>query len=245
MTRSPTLIAGVDGCPAGWLVVIRPLDDPARATARIIKTFAEILTLDPAPAVIAIDMPIGLPDIAGPGGRTCDVAARTVLGARQSSIFAVPARSAVMAQDYRSSCAIALRCSDPPRKVSKQMFNIFAKIREIDALMTPLIQARVKEAHPEVAFAALNGWTPLCEPKKVKSQPHEAGLALRRDLLMAAGYGERLFQTPFKRRDAGPDDLLDAAANSWTAARIACGQARCFPQRAPLDTKGLRCEIWG
>ena len=241
----PVMVAGVDGCPAGWLVVLRPLDDPSSATARIVKTFADILALDPAPLVIAIDMPIGLPDLAGPGGRTCDVAARTVLGARQSSVFAVPARASVMETGYRAACERALAHSDPPRKVSKQMFNIFAKIREIDALMTPAVQARVREVHPEVAFAALNGWTPLSEPKKAKSQPYERGLALRRSLLLAAGYDEALFQAAFKRSVAGPDDVLDAAANSWTAARIARGQARCFPQLPPLDTKGLRCEIWG
>lgn len=245
-TPNPTvLVAGVDGCPAGWLVVIRPLNDPACATARIIATFAEILALDPAPAIIAIDMPIGLPDTAGPGGRSADVAARTVLGARQSAVFAVPARSAIMASDYAKACDLAHARSIPPRKVSKQMFNIFPKIREIDALMTPVIQARVKEVHPEVAFSALNGWTPLSLPKKIKSSPSQPGLALRRHLLISAGYDNALFETAFKRRDAGPDDLLDAAANSWSAARIARGEARCFPSNPPFDAKGLACEIWG
>ena len=128
MTHSPT-VAGVDGCPAGWLVVVRPLDNPARATVQIIATFAEILALDPQPVMIAIDMPIGLPERAGLGGRPADVAARTVLGARQSSVFSVPARAAIMEPEYRASCEIAFRNSDPPRRVSKQMFNIFPKIR--------------------------------------------------------------------------------------------------------------------
>jgi predicted RNase H-like nuclease len=243
--QSPT-VAGVDGCPAGWLVVVRPLDDPAGASVHICATFAEVLALDPMPAVIAVDIPIGLPERAILGGRVADVEARRVLGARRSAVFAVPARAAVMEADYRASCLLAYDRSDPPRKVSKQMFHIFPKIREVDALMTPALQPRVREVHPEVAFAALNGWTPLDLPKKVKSQPSEPGLVLRRQLLIAAGYDAGVLISPFKRRDAGPDDLLDAAANSWSAARIARGEARRFPAGvSTVDAKGLTCEIWG
>lgn len=240
------LVAGVDGCPGGWLVVLRPLDDPAAATVRLCPTFADVLALDPAPVMIAVDIPIGLPDRIGPGGRGADVAARTVLGARQSAVFAVPSRAAVMEPDYRAACAIAFATSEPPRKISKQAFNLFPKIREVDAALTPTLQARVREVHPEVAFAALNGWRPLDLPKKVKSQPHPPGLDLRRDLLVAAGYAPRLWETAnFRRKDAGPDDLLDAAANSWTAVRLVRGEARCFPDQPPVDARGLRCEIWG
>ena len=182
------IVAGVDGCRAGWVVVLRPLDDAGRATVQIVATFADILALAPPPAIIAIDVPIGLPDRAVVGGRAADVEARTVLGDRKSAVFSVPARLAVMEPDYRTACDLAFAHSDPPRMVSKQMFNIFPKIREVDALMTPALQTRVREVHPEVAFAALNGWTPLAQPKQVKSSPHEPGLALRRNLLIGVGY---------------------------------------------------------
>jgi predicted RNase H-like nuclease len=211
----------------------------------MVATFADVLALDPAPVMIAIDVPIGLPDRAGPGGRIADVEARTVLGGRQSAVFSVPARAAVMETDYRRSCEIAAANSTPPRMVSKQAFNIFPKIREVDALMTPEVQNRVKEVHPEVAFVALNGWQALDLPKKVKSSPNPAGLALRRELLMTAGYRQELLLFPMKRKHAGPDDLLDAAVNSWAAARIVRGEARRFPPDPERDAKGLACEIWG
>jgi predicted RNase H-like nuclease len=245
MKRPATLIAGVDGCPGGWLAVIRSLDDPASAHTELFTTFQDLLDHKPALAMIAIDIPIGLPERAILGGRTADVAARTVLGARQSAVFSVPARAAIMEPDYRTACDVAFANSNPPRKISKQMFNIFLKIRQVDALLTPAVQARVREVHPEVAFAALNGWIPLDQPKKMKSQPNPTGLALRRDLLISAGYSPSLLATPFKRKIASPDDLLDACVNSWTAARILNGTARCFPTHPPIDSKGLRCEIWG
>jgi predicted RNase H-like nuclease len=238
-------VAGVDGCPGGWLMVLRPLDDPSVAEVRLLRAFADVLAVEPKPAMIAVDIPIGLPERIGAGGRAADVAARKVLGARQSSVFSVPSRSAVMALDYPTACARSLATSEPQRRISKQAFNIFPKIREVDALMTPEVQAYVREVHPEVAFAALNGWCPLELPKKVKSQPHAPGLASRRALLARAGYRDGLFEVPFRRKDAGPDDVLDAAVNSWTAARLLRGEARCFPEQPLVDARGLRCEIWG
>ncbi len=211
----------------------------------VLRTFAEVLALPVA--MIAVDIPIGLPDRIGPGGREADVAARTVLGDRRSAVFAVPSRAAVMEPDYRRACDIAFQTSEPQRKISKQAFNLFPKIREVDAAMTPDVQQRIREVHPEVAFAALNGWRPLAWAKKVKSQPNAPGLDLRRSLLTGAGYNPTFLQPPvwLKRKQAGPDDLLDAAVNSWSAVRLFKGSARCFPERPVTDVKGLRCEIWG
>lgn len=244
--RGSSWVAGVDGCPGGWLVVLRRLDDPMTLAARIVDRFADVLALPEVPRVIAVDMPIGLPERFGPGGRSCDVEARGNLGQRQSAVFAVPSRASVMARDYRRACDVALATSDPPRKVSKQIFNLFSKIREIDALMSPALQERVFEVHPELAFWALNGGRPLELPKKVKSRPFPEGLALRRSLLAAAGYSRAWLEADlFRSRDAGPDDLLDAAACSWTAVRIARGEACRFPAEPPIDARGLRMEIWG
>ena len=195
--------------------------------------------------MIAIDMPIGLPDQVGIGGRLADIAARKVLGKRQSSVFAVPARAAVLADGYGAACIAALAHSDPPRKIAKQTFNLFPRIREIDAVMTPKLQSRVCECHPEVAFWAMNGRRSLDEAKKVKSRLNEPGLALRLRLLEARGFAaEFLAGTTFRASQAGADDFLDACACAWSASRIRDGTALRFPAAPPLDSKGLRQEIW-
>src|SRR5262249_25547910 len=154
------------------------------ARVRIVPHFAEVLSAPERPAVIAVDMPIGLPARTGLGGRAAESLVRPLLGARQSSVVSVPSRAAIYAADYGEGCLVAAATSDPPRKVSKQLFNIAPKIREIDeALRTePAAPARVYEVHPEVAFWRLNNGQPLREPKKVKSRCHEPGLALRRNL---------------------------------------------------------------
>jgi predicted RNase H-like nuclease len=232
-----TTVIGVDGCPAGWIAVRWAAAEGV--THHLCRTFAEVLALDGA--IIAVDMPIGFSD---DGRRTCESLVRTRLGDRQSSVFAVPTRAAVMCLDYREACTANARLTDPPKKVSKQIFHIFPKMREIDALITPALQERVCEVHPELSFWAMNGESPLPLPKKVKSRPHEPGLALRRALLVNAGFPyDRLPPSVYKSSQVGADDLLDACACAWSARRILEGRSLRFPEEPPRDSKGLRMEI--
>lgn len=241
-----TTIAGVDGCPEGWVVVLWSVDDPSRAAARVCADFASVLALDEAPDIIAVDMPIGLPErIAGTGGRAPEHLVRPLLGQRQSSVFSIPPRDAVMASDYAAARAAALSRTDPPRSVAKQAFMIFPKIREIDRLMTPALEDRVYECHPELAFWAMNGETALDLPKKIRGRPNPEGLELRRNLLRSGGVPDDVLGIdPRTLGRVGPDDLLDACACAWSARRILDGIAHCFPSDPPRDGKGLRMAIW-
>ncbi len=74
---------------------------------RVMPRFSDIADAPEKPAVIAIDMPIGLPERTGIGGRAAENAIRPLLGARQSSVFSVPSRAALEASDYREACGIA------------------------------------------------------------------------------------------------------------------------------------------
>jgi predicted RNase H-like nuclease len=117
-------------------------------------------------------------------------------------------------------------------------------MREVDLVMTPAMQTRVYECHPEAAFWAMNGQEPLSEPKKLRNRAHLPGLDHRRRLLIAHGFGEQFLRdTEFRRADATPDDVLDACACAWTAPRICRGEAIRFPPNPPIDAKGLRMEI--
>lgn len=241
--KSTNWIAGVDGCKAGWVAVLRNLADPTEVNLHLFPAFADIVSFVPQIKVIAVDMPIGLPDALGPGGRGPEKAARRHLGERQSSVFTVPPRPAVYETDYRQACDTAMKTSEPPRKVSKQCFYLFPKIREIDTLMTPELEERVHEVHPELAFWRLNGEAEMSLPKKVKSRANPAGLDQRRDLLVSKGMPQDfLDQKP--PRGCGRDDLLDAAANSLIAERIINGQAEPFPKDFRRDDRGLRMAIW-
>jgi len=242
--RADVWLAGVDGCPGGWIVAfVRPAG--VDVTVAVFPCFAGVLAATQKPAIVAVDMPVGLPEQAGYGGRAAENEVRPLLGARQSSVFSVPARAAIYAADYDAACRAALAHSDPPRKVSKQLFNIAPKIREVDEALRadPALVPRVYEVHPELAFWRLNGGCPLAEPKKVKSGCYEPGLALRRRLLIAA----RLPDTAVNAappKGAGPDDLIDALACAAIARRIHAGIAQPFPDPPPRDSHGLPMAIW-
>ena len=243
MTKEPSWVAGMDGCRAGWLTVLRDLSGIAPPQMTLLPRFADILASDADPSVIAVDMPIGLPEtISGPG-RVAEQAVRPLLGERQSSVFSIPARAAMMCDDYRNACREALLRSDPPRKVSKQAFNIFPKIREIDSVMNPEQVDRIFEVHPEVAFWRLNGGTSMALPKKIRNRPNPAGLDERRGLLQGLGYEpDFLAQKPPK--GAGADDLVDAAVCAVIAERIARGEAVPMPDPPGRDARGLSIAIW-
>ncbi|BBE73479.1 DUF429 domain-containing protein [Oharaeibacter diazotrophicus] len=237
-----TVVAGVDGCPAGWIAVLRDLAD-GTATVRVVARLADLIATDD-PAMIAVDMPIGLPDVVGPGGRAPERLVRPKLGMRQSSVFSVPARAAVYAEDYPAACAAALARSDPPRRVSKQCFHLFPKMRELDGLLRarPDLVERVRESHPEVAFAVLAG-APVTLPKKVKSRPNPDGLDERRRFLAGRGYAWDFLAAP-PPRGAGPDDLLDAAVCALVAERVLAGDAVSHPAPPERDGAGLPIAIW-
>lgn len=228
-----TWLAGVDGCRAGWVVALVRPDGP-EAVIRVVPHFAEVLAS--TPGIVAVDMPIGLPERAGPGGRGPEQLVRRRLPGRSSSVFSVPSRAAVHAADYHEACRIALMTSDPPRALSRQLFNIAPKIREVDAALRadPAAVARVFESHPELAFCRLNGGRPP-PPKKTPE-----GIAARRTLLATTG----LDAGGPPPRGAAIDDMLDALACATVARRLYHGVALSHPERPLRDAHGLPIAIW-
>ena len=236
---SVPLLAGVDGCRAGWVVVVAQGDgqDAQAHQVRICASFADVLGLEPAPAVIAVDMPIGLLVEPQPGGRDCDQLARRLLGRRASSVFTPPTRQLLEATRYEQVRGHGL---------SIQAFNILAKIREVDRLMTPALQQRVYEAHPELAFRALAG-RPMQQRKKTVAGREERLRVLDQapyppfqGIRMAFAHTLRGCQ----RTQVAPDDILDAYVLVGTALRIWHAQGCCVPCVPACDQKGLRMEIW-
>jgi predicted RNase H-like nuclease len=241
MIESDWAFVGIDGCRAGWIAVT--LRSGRSPTVGVHTHFAEVLSASGETAVLAVDMPIGLPDFVGKGGRGPERVVRRFLGERQSSVFSIPSRAAVSASNYAEACQLALLTSDPPRKVSKQAFFLFPKILQIDGLMSPGLQARVREVHPEVAFWQLNDEQPMSLPKKVGGRSNPSGIQQRRALLMRCGFTpDFLEQRP--PIGAAVDDFIDACVCALVSQRIALGTARSFPELPQCDERGLHMAIW-
>jgi len=243
-------IAGVDGCPKGWIVARQPLGMPHQIDITVLPRFDLILDISDPPSIVAVDMPIGLPARVGAGGRGPERAIRPFLGKRKSSVFSVPSRSAVEAPNYETACAKAADTSDPSRKVSKQAFMLFPKIREIDQLLRaspagidPPWIGRVFEVHPELAFWRMNGEKPLSHAKKTRSGAARIGSAERIDILREAGFSEgTVSRSP--PSGAALDDMLDSLAALWVARRIYDRKAEPFPRQYSRDGAGLPIAVW-
>lgn len=237
-------IAGVDGCKAGWIAALVDTEAHAPPLLRVVPRLADLLEGPAAVSLIAVDMPIGLPERVNGSGRGPEQLVRPLLGERQSSVFSIPARAAVEAEEYWEACRLALTCSDPPRKVSKQGFHLFPKIRQIDLLLrqTPSLRERVFEVHPELAFRTMKGAS-LATPKKIKGVVNPAGMAERRTLLVAAGIPGEIAHAP-PPRGAAADDALDALAVLVVARHIAAGRGMPFPDPPGRDSHGLPIAIW-
>ncbi|MGM0576115.1 MAG: DUF429 domain-containing protein [Myxococcota bacterium] len=231
-------VAGVDGCRGGWIVVLRRLGDARgrRHRALLCETFEEVVALEPRPDVVAVDMPIGLLDAPRPGGRECDRLARRLLGPRAPSVFTPPSRAVLDATSFDDVRG---------RGLNIQGFHILPKVREVDRTIASADQDRVFEAHPELAFRALAG-RPMAETKRRQPGREERLRAMARapDGFFR-GARRRLRRTleRWPRRLVTPDDVLDAMVLTWTAARLARGEAACIPEDPPVDARGLRMEI--
>lgn len=205
---------------------------------RLAPDFGALLDLEPRPAVLALDMPIGLLDQPRPGGRDCDREARKILGRpRASSVFSPPARCVQDARSYAEVRGFGLTI---------ESFHLMPKIRQVDRLMTPELQARVFEAHPELAFQRALG-RPLRHNKKTAEGREERFKALETEASGRFRRVRRQFEAlrrEVRRTQAGDDDLLDAWVLASTAARIAGGLACVLPAQPPRDARGLRMEIW-
>ncbi len=234
-----TRVAGVDGCRGGWVAVLLDTQKARahRPEIRVCARFVEVLALPGNLTVVAVDVPIGLLEKPQRGGRFCDQEARHLLGRRASSVFSPPSRQGLQAEHYAEVRGQGL---------TRQAFGILPKIREVDRLMTPRLQAKVYEAHPELAFRTLTGH-PMRFNKKTAQGRRERLRALEQ---ARPGWLKRLscrVASGLKflpRRQVAPDDLLDAAALAYTALRIAKKEAIRIPSYPPQDGKGLRMEIW-
>jgi predicted RNase H-like nuclease len=211
------VVVGVDGCRAGW-VVATPCDG-----AHVAESLTTIVAgnLDLA----AIDMPIGLPDT---WDRAADRAARAYIRPRGACVFPSPPRPLVAFETYVEANAESKRRFG--KGLTRQTFNLFEKIRDVDGAVDRDSQWRVIESHPECSFRALTGR--VLAPKRTS-----AGRAARQESLEAV-FGP----IDTRLRGAQPDDVLDAYAVLWTALRHQRGASIVFGGDE-LDGRGLVMRI--
>lgn len=229
---------GIDGCKAGWIAV--EIDDEGNGSVGVFDTVYRALIMHPICDVMLVDMPIGLPDALHPS-RDCDLIARKLLGKGLGSrVFPPPPRRTLEMSFYQDACEMSETILG--KKISRQSFNIAPKIKELDDILRRHRDyvGRVREAHPELAFAAMNRRKALQVSKKQKAGVQGRLQVLQRHYPHARElYNYALEST--KRKDVARDDILDAMAlaiMAWAAKRL-----RSIPGDPPKDAVGLPMEI--
>jgi threonine dehydratase len=154
------IIAGVDGCKAGWLVAITEDWPATKPVLKLCPRFENVVEETASCDVTVIDIPMGLP--VGASGRRCDTQARKRLCEHgvpnaHSRVFRAPPRSVLQFLEWPEfQRHITELISVSP---TKQAFDFSAKVKEVDDAMDSALQERIIEFHPEPTWKRIAGYT--------------------------------------------------------------------------------------
>jgi predicted RNase H-like nuclease len=230
------LVAGVDGCKGGWLVAIAEVNANKCVVdgELFVETeFQRVMSRTEDCKVVCVDIPIGLSER---NRRICDEEAKEILENRQCCIFHAPIRRILDCDNYNEANEASRRLTG--YGLSRQSFGIMKLIRQVDYAMTPEMQRRVREIHPEVCFLTLNGHKAVRTSKR-----SEAGQTRRRQLLEGVLNGVDECLQRADMRGYAIDDVYDALVAAYTAGQVALGKYETLPERPETDNNGLRMEI--
>jgi predicted RNase H-like nuclease len=227
------IVVGVDGCNAGWVAAAwntRKLSIDISVHA----TFSGLLSVFEHAKAIAVDIPIGLIECR----RACDVEARAELTCRKSSVFPAPDPRVVCMTDYGEA---RKRMEDLCGKsISAQAFGIYPKVCEVNKCMTPELQGRVIEIHPELCFWAMGNGNEVCAAKRTIKGSQDRFERLKKHFDLP---DDQWIKVENGIKCAQPDDVLDAVAAAWSARRWVNGSFGRFPAVPEIDANGIRAEI--
>jgi predicted RNase H-like nuclease len=227
----PVPVLGVDACAGGWVGVLLQPARPAQVLmAEAIGGVVELARESVNVEVVAIDIPIGLPDA---GRRQADQLARKAVPGKSSSVFTTLVRRSWEAESRAAADEISRSITG--MGVPAHTWALRDKLLQVDDWLRTRPPLRVVEIHPEVTFAEIAG-APVLPSKHTPE-----GLRDRRAVLAGAG----MTVPPFYRGQGhDEDDLLDACAAAWTALRCAAGTARSLPEVPEVFSDGLPAAIW-
>jgi predicted RNase H-like nuclease len=144
-------VLGADVCSKGWVGVALGQHATAAYFGPTIRDLLAVAEADGDIDVVALDIPIGLPDT---GHRLGDELARKAVGPRWQSLFITPVRQVLLAGDHLSAVLVNRQLAG--QGVSRQAYGLRTKIFEIDTWIQDCAHTAI-EAHPELCFAAMAG----------------------------------------------------------------------------------------
>jgi predicted RNase H-like nuclease len=101
-------VCGVDGFKSRWCAALRNVETDEVHTR--VVSFQKLLKLPENPAIITVDVPIGLPDVTSPRGRSCERLARKIVGAHHAlSVISTVGRVALAAATRKEADLLSVR----------------------------------------------------------------------------------------------------------------------------------------
>jgi predicted RNase H-like nuclease len=213
---------GLDGFRQGWVAAW--IEDSGDHGFSYSRSAAELLSGPFERAMI--DVPIGLPER---GYRLCDREAKKLVG---SAVFLGVRRNIWAFADCDAANEFYWQSEGRGRGISRQLWGIRGKVQEIDEFISPQLQGKVMETHPEVVFWKLAGEKAFAKKKSAE------GRAERIRILKENGFTQiDSLMVQRKGSGIGRDDLIDACVCA-----IAARDAKHI-LGGDLDSRGLRMEM--
>lgn len=225
---------GVDGCKGGWIAAIIKY---GTLVIRKFNNINDIVKEYPDFDEFFVDMVIGLPsnkDHVRP-----DTYARRIIKERGSTIFPAPCRQAVYADTVGEAYEENERILG--KKFTPLTVGIIPKMREVDTFLqnNPGFKNVIKESHPEVCFARMNGRTMQSKKSEID------GMEERINLL--TGYISEISSSKIsamaKSMKCNVDDILDAICLAVTANIATQGYVESIPENPMKDETGLLMQM--
>jgi predicted RNase H-like nuclease len=214
---------GLDGFRWGWVAAW--IDDRGRHGFDYSGCLTRLLSISHKMAMI--DIPIGLPEV---GYRNCDLQAKEWLG---SSVFLGARRNLLTFKSADEANEFYWEHEGKGMGISRQLWCLKNKIRQVDDIMTPARQHEIRETHPELIFWSRN------QKKELEKKKSEAGRQRRVEILKNLGFSaiDRWLELR-SHTGVGRDDLIDACACA-----VAARDANCTIGGPECDSRGLHMEM--
>ena len=225
-------VIGIDGCRSGWITT-KILENQS-IIFHIIKNLDDDYLKQSNLSHIGIDIPLKLADS---GKRPAETEARILLKKRACTIFSPPTLNALRAENYIDACEVNFK--DCGKRISKQSWNLFPKIKEAQKFLEKnlISKSKVFEVHPELSFMAMNDMNLIEVSKKT-----DIGKEIRIKLLQKffPRFSFQSVRNKYKKIQVLDDDILDSLAVLWSTQRIVDNIA----QFVPKETEKINMRIY-
>ena len=227
---------GIDGCKGKWVAVC--ITENGFEVEKF-KTISDICNRYPNADSLIIDIPIGL--LESKSDIRPDIFVKRALGKKGSSIFEVPCRQAVYAEN--KGAAREQNITILGKSLSEQTLGIIKAIRQVDEFLQDNSQwkNRLVESHPEFCFSKLNSNLPVLENKSTNE-----GKLKRLDILQryypsaSEVVGKFLADVPYRKKT---DDVIDALCLAVTGMLGLENEFKTIPEYPMMDTRGILMQM--